>query len=440
MMKLEALNLPPPCPHFDCSIALLKDPYRLISNICRKIDSDCFRTRLFGRPVICLQGAEAAKLFYNPELTSRQGSAPEPLKATLFGKGAIQTKDGESHRRRKSLFLSLMSRENISELNRIFLRELIHSCKRWTARKQITLYDELRPALTRSVCQWAGIPLPKEEVRMRTADLTAMFDSAVAPGLGHLRARWGRYHTEMWIQKKVQEHRSGLSPFPLESPAHRISNLTDEAGHPLTARQAAIEIINLLRPTVAISVYQTFAMHALISHPENRPRLETDRKFLFAFVQEVRRHYPFFPSVLAKARRDLEFCSYHIPSGTRLILDLYGTNHHPKIWKDPMSFRPERFLEAEPDLYSFIPQGGGDPKTNHRCPGEDPTVALMCTALEFFAHQMRFQVPEQELSVDFSRLPALPKSHLILGGIDWIPDRKSTIARWSPPHQPSSTL
>src|SRR5438874_6581565 len=36
----------------------------------------------------------------------RAGAAPEALRATLFGKGGVQTLDGASHRRRKALFVA----------------------------------------------------------------------------------------------------------------------------------------------------------------------------------------------------------------------------------------------------------------------------------------------------------------------------------------------
>jgi fatty-acid peroxygenase len=431
-LTLDKSPLPPKAPFLDCSVSMLKDPYRLISKLCVQLNSNCFRTRLFGKPVICFQGEAAARHFYDPQLTIRKGSAPEPLKATLFGKGAIQGKDQKEHQSLKSLFLSLLTADSIQELNRFFLRELTLSCKRWTSCRNISLYEELRPALTRSVCLWTGVPLPKDEIPMRTADLTAMFDSAVAPGLGHLRARWGRYHSETWIRKMVHQHRIGASPFPSNSPAHKISCFVDANGKALSDRVAAVEILNLLRPTVAISVYLTFLMHALIQYPENRGNVLSDPRFCLAFVQEVRRFYPFFPSVMAKSRREFQFGEFRIPAGTRLILDLYGTNHDPHFWADPMSFRPDRFLDLKPSAFSFIPQGGGEPSITHRCPGEDPTIALMCTAAAFFSKQMRFQVPSQNLEIDFARLPALPKSHLILSEVEWIPDRTQTLSKCPP--------
>src|SRR3546814_10503319 len=95
------------------------------------------------------------------------------------------------------------------------------------------------------------------------------------------------------------------------------------------------------------------------------------------FVQEVRRFSPFVPAVAALGRREFEWRGYHFPSGRRVILDLYGTNHDARTWNAPEAFRPERFREWDESPFNFIPQGGGDHNVNHRCPGEWITIRLM---------------------------------------------------------------
>lgn len=82
---------------WDSSLDLLADPYRFIGRNCAALDSDVFETRLQLQPTICMTGAQAAELFHDPMRFQRQGAAPEPLRATLFGKGAVQGLDGEGH-------------------------------------------------------------------------------------------------------------------------------------------------------------------------------------------------------------------------------------------------------------------------------------------------------------------------------------------------------
>jgi fatty-acid peroxygenase len=58
-------------------------------------------TRLGGLPVTALEGPDAARFLYDEDHVHRSHAVPEPVQATLFGKGAVHTLDGEAHRVRK---------------------------------------------------------------------------------------------------------------------------------------------------------------------------------------------------------------------------------------------------------------------------------------------------------------------------------------------------
>ena len=96
-----------------------------------------------------------------------------------------------------------------------------------------------------------------------------------------------------------------------------------------------------------------------------------------------------------------------------VLLDIYGQNHDPALWPDPYRFDPGRFLGREPGRDELIPQGGGDPRTGHRCPGEQIVVALLA-ALAVRLARLRFDVPEQDLEIPLSRIPARPRSGIVL--------------------------
>lgn len=100
-------------PAFDSTLALLKNPYQFISARSQRIGCSVFRTRILLQPTICMTGAKAAELFYDSCRFTRIGAAPEPLQATLSGKGGVQGLDGSSHRHRKAMFLSLLTPEQV---------------------------------------------------------------------------------------------------------------------------------------------------------------------------------------------------------------------------------------------------------------------------------------------------------------------------------------
>ena len=101
----------------DSTLRLLMEGYMFIPNRCKKYKSDLFVTRIMGKKVVCMTGSDAAEIFYNNQLMTRKGALPKRIQKTLFGKNAIQTMDGISHRHRKRLFLSIMEIDKIEDLN-----------------------------------------------------------------------------------------------------------------------------------------------------------------------------------------------------------------------------------------------------------------------------------------------------------------------------------
>jgi fatty-acid peroxygenase len=158
-----------------------------------------------------------------------------------------------------------------------------------------------------------------------------------------------------------------------------------------------------------------FSAHALIRWPEHRKRLAGgDPAFAEAFAHEVRRFYPFAPFLGGKAPREVEWDGQRIPKGAMVLIDLYGQNHDPDVWGDPYVFRPERFVGRDIGEFELIPQGGGDPRTGHRCPGEQITVAQL-SALAVRLARLQYDVPEQDLSISLRRIPAKPAGGVVLG-------------------------
>lgn len=152
--------------------------------------------------------------------------------------------------------------------------------------------------------------------------------------------------------------------------------------------------------------------------PETRKKLQSgDATYSRMFVQEVRRYYPFGPFLGAKVRQKFAWGGHQFNKGTLVLLDVYGTNHHPDLWKNPDEFSPERFMEWSGSPFDFIPQGGGDYNMGHRCAGEWVTVEIMQVSLEYLANHMNYKVPEQNLKYSMVRMPTLPKSRFTISDV-----------------------
>ncbi|WP_303983598.1 cytochrome P450 [Niallia circulans] len=402
----------------DKTISLLKEGYLFINNRMDKFNSDIFTVRLLGQNVICIKGEEAVKIFYDSEKFQRNGAAPNRVQQSLFGKNAVQTMDDEKHLHRKLLFMSLLTPEHqqkLANLTTVYLEEAI---KQWEQRDQIVLFDEIKNILCKVACQWAGVPLAEAEISERADDFIAMVYAFGTLGPEHWKGRMARNRAERWIRQVIEEVREGKLETEQGTALHEMAFYKKIDGTRLDPEMAAIELINVLRPIVAIATFITFSALAFHEYKEERVKLRTaDDRHLDMFVHEVRRYYPFGPFLGARVRTNFMWKNQEFKEGTLVLLDIYGTNHDARLWENPNQFNPSRFENWQGGLYDFIPHGGGDPAKGHRCPGEGVTVELMKVVLRTLATKMDYNVPNQDLHYDLSEMPTLPKSGFIMSNI-----------------------
>lgn len=402
---------------FDSTLSLIWEGYRFISNRCERYQTDIFQTRLALKKTICFRGEAAARTFYDTEKFARQGATPKRVQKTLLGEGGVQGLDGETHRQRKQIFMALMTPEHMAELTELTRQQWQAAAERWEQRDRIVLIDAAHEVLCRAACAWSGIPLPESEVEQHTQDLAAMIDASGGFGPRHWQGQQARQRAEQWIKAILDLIRAGELEVPEKSAAYAFAHHRNPDGSLLDRHAAAVDLLNVVRPVVAIARYIVFAALALHEHPECRQKLREEPGYAELFTQEVRRYYPFFPFAAARTRHAFEWQGYRFPEGVRVLLDLYGTNHDPELWENPETFDPERFRHWDGSPFNFIPQGGGDHHVNHRCAGEWITIRLMEMTLYFLVNSIDYDVPPQDLEVSLSRLPTMPQSGFVISNV-----------------------
>lgn len=426
----------PKDPNLESSLALLRDGYSFIQKRCQRYQSDIFETRVMLQKTVCIHGEEAASLFYDQEKFKRKGAVPKRVQKTLFGQKGVQTLDDGAHRHRKELFMSVMNRESIQHLMHLMDEHWKIYTAKWENIDSLILFDEVQELICRAACAWTGVPLQEAEVRNRAYDFTAMVDAFGAVGPRHWRGKLARQRGNNWIMGIIEQIRNGELRPAENTAAFRIAWHRDLKGELLPKKIAAVELINLIRPTVAIAYYVAFAAHAMEKHPASMEKLQAgDATYREWFVQEVRRYYPFAPFLGAKVRKDFEWQGYHFKKGRLVLLDVYGTLRDPRIWENPEAFWPERFQHWNGSPFNLIPQGGGDYLGGHRCAGEWVTIEAMKLAVENLSTRIRYQVPKQDMSFSLTRLPTKPRSGIVIRQVK----RVSTKAASANPVKPSLT-
>lgn len=397
------------------SFSLLKEGNTFIFNRCKKFRTDIFITRLMLKRTVCVMGEEAAREFYADGRLTRQGALPPTTLRLLQDKGSVATLDGKDHQWRKQMFMSLMNRPAIEQLVDLMDDHWQASIPRWEKAADINFLREVELILCATVCQWAGIPGDQVDVQQRTKEISAMIDGAGSLTLRTWRGLILRAKTENWIRKLIDQVRAGTLTPSLGSALDIIARHKDQQGNLLSTQTAGVELINILRPTLAIGRYILFAALALHRFPECRAKLQSeDAEYVHCFVQEVRRYYPFFPFVAGLVKEEFTWRGYQFKKGIRVMLDLYGTTHDPRTWQEPNTFNPGRFRHQQGGAFALIPQGGGDFGVNHRCAGEWITIEIIKRAVLLLTHSMDYKIRPGDYSIDLSRMPAQPKDAFTL--------------------------
>jgi fatty-acid peroxygenase len=366
--------------------------------------ADTYVSRLLGRRTVVLGDPDGARAFYDESLARRAGAVPPPLAWLLFGRGAVHGMDGTEHRDRKRLLLDVLDPDGLHSLVDEVRGALVTRAGGWVGR-EVDLHRELVSVYGAATLHWAGLDVTRREADLVSRRLAEIVDGFGFAGPAYVRGWRARRWAERWARTAVRDARDGRTS-PVTGSALQMIAATD-----LDERQAAVELLNVLRPTVAVSWLGCFAGLALASVPaEERARLVPQEAVheRYAFAQEVRRTSPFVPALTALAVRGTEVSGVRVRPGDRLVLDVIGIDHHESRWPAPRLFDADRFLDhdevAAESAFDLVPQGGGHP-SGHRCPGESLTLRLLSETIRVLAGLDLEVVPG---ATDATRMPTLP--------------------------------
>lgn len=110
--------------------------------------------------------------------------------------------------------------------------------------------------------------------------------------------------------------------------------------------------------------------------------------YLKAVIKETLRLHPPLPFLVPHmAMEPCNMLGYYIPKETQVLVNVWAIGRDPKTWKDPLKFRPERFLEPKLVDYKghnfeFIPFGSG----RRMCPAVPLASRVLPLALGSLLH------------------------------------------------------
>jgi cytochrome P450 len=170
---------------------------------------------------------------------------------------------------------------------------------------------------------------------------------------------------------------------PLSDPEIRDELMTLVlAGHETTANQLAWTLERLVRSPAAYD-----RLRELV---RNGPADEADA-YVEATVYEGMRVRPVIPVIVRMVKRPWRLGDYVVPADTPVAISIVALHHREDLYPEPHKFRPERFIQAKPGTYSWIPFGGGI----RRCLGASLAMAEQQVVLRAIAARTDLAAPRR---------------------------------------------
>jgi cytochrome P450 len=128
---------------------------------------------------------------------------------------------------------------------------------------------------------------------------------------------------------------------------------------------------------------------------EDIPKL----KYLRQVIDELLRLYPPAWVIGRRNIEEDEIGGYYIPKGMNLLVMVYHIHRHPKLWKDPEVFDPERFSEENQKnipKYAYLPFGGGP----RMCIGNTFALTEMMVIVSMLVQKFNFNTDNVSLKME----------------------------------------
>ena len=383
------------------------------------------RSRLLDRNLAILAGPEAAAAFIDEANVMRAGGLP-PHAAALFGRGVVNQIDGDAHRRRKRHLMRALDAEALAHYLPEIRSRIRKRVGQWVAARELGLQDAcILLTLELTLANFVGLA-PDDAELARWAKGYADFGRALfglplpLPGTPLARARAFTAQTLATFEKLIDARRAA----PTGDAASRLI-ASEVDGERLAAADIARELQHLEFAAGGMWGWFCFGAKALADDPALATRLRavaaalpadpTPRELVQAgelgdFVREVKRLGLVIPmTAVGVARRDFAVAGRRVPKGWLVLWSTCASHVSPKLapYASPERFDPTRYARGEgAAAHHFAPQGPGEALTSHRCGGVEYSTLVL---LQFFSELLRappLSLPQQDLTMDMSRIPA----------------------------------
>lgn len=362
------------------------------------------RTAFKGKNAVLLTGEEGLRAFYDTRFVKR-GGIKGPAELAFLSDGltpVVPVLDDKDHVRRKGALLQAVTPKALGRYVPVLDAIVGRHVTRWQQAIEVDLIPALQAltfeALSTVILGVSGNTQQGADYAGAMQGFFGIEPASQIPARDRLLA---------WYRERLKLART-------QTGADAESNMIGILAHQTDLSDAEIvaETQHLFIGSGGVWAATCTALVALSEHSAVIDRMRSeiigfdappslqqldDAVWLQLVVEEALRTTPLINIQIARAAQPFDVAGYRIEQGELLIAGLYATNHDKAIYPVPDMFDPGRaernakagdeaacpFSKSAP--FGFVPMGGGDRRTGHRCLGEQLVYVTMKLILQHAA-------------------------------------------------------
>lgn len=379
-----------------------------LSRYCQRRFGKTFTLRPFGiGDVVVITDPKTIKEVFMGDRDVFHAGEANAVMGPIVGSNSLLLLDGERHLRHRKMLTAPFHGDAVRAYRERVAEIAAAEVERWPIGREfpirprmqaitlevilravIGVSDERRLAQLRDLLtkltqvgvveMWMVFAYPRLASRPRIRSLTTLrllpeIDELLYEEIAaHRASAKGRHDVLSLLIASRDEDGQGLSDLELRD--HLITLLV--AGHETTTTALAWCFERLLRH------------HAALARLQDEIAQQQGEEYLDAVITETLRVRPVIDAVWRKLTKPAIVEGKLLPAGA-IVMPSIMLVHGSKAFDDAMAFRPERFLEAGAQPYTFIPFGGGP----RRCIGASFATMEMKATLSTVLQRVQMRAP-----------------------------------------------
>ncbi|KAJ3108579.1 hypothetical protein HDU97_000861 [Phlyctochytrium planicorne] len=384
---------------------------------------------------VFVYGPKALKeVFYNDDLTIRGGTILPPVADVInVSQGPVPSLDGEVHRERKA---SLVAANVPANTDSLLAEIVVPILKQWKQdlidrineaeekKIDVKLGDVFRNLFMKVIVAGIfGIQNPDDQIIKDMLAVESSMDTVpinlpFSPYRNAIAARdrlfkvW-RGQAELHLMHPENYKSTLLSALIAHKRALSLDELTLESHHFFFGALGIIFLtMNSIMGLHGRPEWKDKLIAELDANDatlENPSAAALDKLVVLnAIVKETLRVYPIIPIQTAKAKTHFTYEGYDVPEGAVVVGGFHATNQDPELYENPELFNPDRFLnppkrpadspfnDADLNMFTWVPFGGGDRAKTHKCAGYPTAIAIGSLFIGYFFKNFKAEVKETQ--------------------------------------------